>query len=84
MWLLGFELRTSEEQSVLLHAEPSLQPCNPFFSLSHPVTLLLQSEHQQHPAPHREENKDKNPVFMGSLKFILLKVCGVRSVSGRS
>jgi hypothetical protein len=25
MWLLGFELRTSEEQSVLLTVEPSLQ-----------------------------------------------------------
>jgi hypothetical protein len=26
MWLLGFELRTSEEQSMLLTTEPSLQP----------------------------------------------------------
>ena len=26
MWLLGIELRTLEEQSVLLTAEPSLQP----------------------------------------------------------
>jgi hypothetical protein len=26
MWLLGFELRTFEEQSVLLPAEPSHQP----------------------------------------------------------
>jgi hypothetical protein len=26
MWLLGFELKTLEEQSVLLTAEPSLQP----------------------------------------------------------
>jgi hypothetical protein len=26
MWLLGFELRTLEEQSALLTAEPSLQP----------------------------------------------------------
>ena len=26
MWLLGFELRTLEEQSVLLTSEPSLQP----------------------------------------------------------
>jgi hypothetical protein len=26
MWFLGFELRTSKEQSVLLTAEPSLQP----------------------------------------------------------
>jgi hypothetical protein len=26
MWLLGFELGPSEEQSVLLIAEPSLQP----------------------------------------------------------
>jgi hypothetical protein len=26
MWLLGFELRPSEEQSVLLTTEPSLQP----------------------------------------------------------
>jgi hypothetical protein len=26
MWLLGIELRTPEEQSVLLTSEPSLQP----------------------------------------------------------
>jgi hypothetical protein len=26
MWLLGIELKTLEEQSVLLTAEPSLQP----------------------------------------------------------
>jgi hypothetical protein len=26
MWLLGIELRTFEEQSVLLPTEPSLQP----------------------------------------------------------
>jgi hypothetical protein len=30
MWLLGIELRTSEEQPVLPTIEPSLQPTNPF------------------------------------------------------
>ena len=37
MWLLGFELRASEEQSMLLTTESSLQP-------HHPVTSFLQNE----------------------------------------
>jgi hypothetical protein len=30
-WILGIEVRTTEEQSVLLISEPSLQPLNAVF-----------------------------------------------------
>ena len=40
MWLLGFELWTSEEQSVLLTAEPSLQPLCVFLIRSSCSALL--------------------------------------------
>jgi hypothetical protein len=35
MWLLGFEL--SEEQSVLLTTEPSLQPLSSTLKINHPA-----------------------------------------------
>jgi hypothetical protein len=45
MWLLGFELMTSKEQSVLLTAEPSLQPITNIFKSLKPTYLEGRGTH---------------------------------------
>jgi hypothetical protein len=67
MWFLGFELRTSEEQSVLLTTEPSLQPH---------ILKKHHHHHQQKKKTTKPNKQTKNPFYIMHLQSLHLGEAG--------